>query len=154
MIYINVGDSAPDFIAGTQEGKIIKLADFKGKKLILYFYPKDNTPGCTAEACNLRDNFQILKEQGFEIIGVSPDNEISHQKFSSKYDLPFELIADTDKKILKDYGVWGEKKMFGKVKEGLFRTTFVIDEEGKIEKIFKKVKTKEHASQILEAFKK
>ena len=152
MNYKNIGDFAPDFSARTQEGKIITLADFKGKKLILYFYPKDNTPGCTAEACNLRDNFQILKEKGFEIIGVSPDNEISHQKFSSKYDLPFELIADTDKKILKGYGVWGEKKMFGKTKEGVHRTTFVIDEKGKIEKVFKKVKTKEHASQILESF--
>lgn len=152
MTHLKPGDTAPGFSFKNQEGKISSLENFKNKKLILYFYPKDNTPGCTAEACNLKDNFQILKDKGFEIIGVSPDNDTSHSKFISKYDLPFELIPDTEKKILKTYGVWGEKKMFGKVKEGVFRTTFVIDETGKIEKVFKKVQTKNHAQQILNEF--
>jgi len=152
MKYLKPGDTAPGFSFENQEGKITSLENFKGNKLILYFYPKDNTPGCTAEACNLRDNFQILKEKGFEIIGVSPDNETSHGKFISKYDLPFKLISDTDKKILKNYGVWGEKKIFGKVKEGVLRTTFIIDETGKIEKVFNKVKTKDHAEQILNEY--
>jgi len=152
MKYLKPGDTAPGFSFENQEGKITSLENFKGNKLILYFYPKDNTPGCTAEACNLRDNFQILKEKGFEIIGVSPDNETSHSKFISKYDLPFKLISDTDKKILKNYGVWGEKKIFGKVKEGVLRTTFIIDETGKIEKVFNKVKTKDHAEQILNEY--
>ncbi len=152
MTYLKPGDNAPGFSFENQEGKISSLENFKGKKLILYFYPKDNTSGCTAEACNLRDNFQILKDKDFEIIGVSPDNEKSHLNFISKHELPFELISDIDHKILKDYGVWGEKKMFGKVKEGVFRTTFVIDETGKIEKVFKKVQTKDHAQQILNEY--
>jgi len=152
MKYLKPGDTAPDFSFENQKGERSSLENFRGKKLILYFYPKDDTPGCTAEACNLRDNFQLLKDKGFEIIGVSPDNETSHSKFISKFDLPFELIADTDKKILKDYGVWGEKKMFGKVKEGVFRTTFVIDETGKIEKVIKEVQTKDHSQQILSEY--
>lgn len=152
MTYLKPGDNAPGFSFENQEGKISSLENFKGKKLILYFYPKDNTSGCTAEACNLRDNFQILKDKDFQIIGVSPDNEKSHLNFISKHELPFELISDIDHKILKDYGVWGEKKMFGKVKEGVFRTTFVIDETGKIEKVFKKVQTKDHAQQILNEY--
>ena len=152
MTHLKIGDKAPDIKAKNQNGEIVNLNDYKGKKLILYFYPKNNTPGCTAEACDLRDNFQPLKDKGFEILGVSPDSEASHLKFIAKYSLNFDLISDIDKKVLKDYGVWGEKKMFGKTKEGVHRTTFVIDEEGKIEKVFKKVKTKEHASQILESF--
>jgi peroxiredoxin Q/BCP len=152
MTHLKPGDIAPGFSFENQEGKISSLENFKGKKLILYFYPKDNTSGCTAEACNLRDNFQILRDKDFEIIGVSPDNEKSHLNFISKHELPFELISDIDHKILKDYGVWGEKKMFGKVKEGVFRTTFVIDETGKIEKVFKKVQTKDHAQQILNEY--
>ena len=152
MTHLKPGDKAPEFSFENQEGKISSLENFKGKKLILYFYPKDNTPGCTAEACNLRDNFHILKDKGFEIIGVSPDNETSHSKFISKFDLPFDLIPDTDKKILKNYGVWGEKEIFGKVKEGVLRTTFIIDETGKIEKVFDNVQTKDHAEQILKEY--
>ena len=150
MTHLKIGEKAPEFTAKNQISEEISLASFKGKKLILYFYPKDNTPGCTVEAKNLRDNFETLQKEGFEIVGVSPDNEQSHQKFIYKHGLPFDLIADVDKKILQDYGVWGEKKMFGKIKMGVFRTTFVINEKGIIEKIFKKVKTKEHAEQILE----
>lgn len=153
MTNLKPGDKAPQFSIKTRDGEMISLENFRGKKLILYFYPKDNTPGCTAEACNLRDNFHLLKKKGFEIIGVSPDSEASHKKFSSKYNLPFKLIPDTDKKILKDYGVWGEKKMFGKVKEGVHRTTFIIDEAGKIEKVFTKVNTKDHTQQILDEYK-
>jgi len=152
MTHLKQGDIAPGFSYKNQKGEIISLEDFKGSKLILYFYPKDNTPGCTAEACNLRDNFQVLKDKGFKIIGVSPDNETAHSKFISKHDLPFELIPDTDKKILKDYGLWGEKKMFGKIRIGALRKTFIIDETGKIEKIFNKVQTKDHAQQILNEY--
>lgn len=139
-----IGNKAPDF---NINGKSLK--DYKGKKVILYFYPKDNTSGCTAQACNLRDNFSQLREKGFEVIGVSPDSEKSHQNFTSKFELPFELIADTDKNLLKSYGVWGEKKMYGKSYEGVLRTTFIIDENGVIEKIIKKVDTKNHSAQIL-----
>ena len=152
MTHLKDGDIAPDFSVENADGKITSLEKFKGKKLVLYFYPKDNTPGCTAEACNLRDNFQLLKNKGFQILGVSPDDETSHQKFSSKYDLPFELIPDTNKKILKDYGVWGQKKMFGKIKEGVLRTTFIIDKKGNIEKVFDKVQTKNHTQQILNEY--
>ena len=141
MTNLKPGDKAPEFSYINQEGEKISLENYKGKKLILYFYPKDNTPGCTDEACNLRDNFQLLKEKGFEIIGVSPDNENSHNKFIKKLNLPFELIPDTDKEILKNYGVWGKKVMFGKTNEGVLRTTFVIDETGKIDKVFTKVQT-------------
>ncbi len=151
MTHLSVGDMAPDISAKNQDGKIITLNDYKGEKLILYFYPRDNTPGCTAEACNLRDNSQILEQKGYKVLGVSPDNENAHLKFRAKHSLDFDLISDTDKKVMRDYGVWGEKMMFGKIKEGVHRTTFII-EEGKIVKIFKKVKTKEHTNQILEAF--
>jgi len=149
MSMLKIGDQAPDFQAITQTGKLVNLKTFKGKKLALYFYPKDNTPGCTAEACSLRDNYQIIRNQGVEILGVSPDNEASHQKFSDKYVLPFDLIPDIEKKIIRDYGVWGKKKLYGKEYEGLIRTTFLIDEEGIIEHIFTKVNTKDHAQQIL-----
>ena len=154
MTHLKIGDKAPSFVAKNQNGEEINLESFRGEKLILYFYPKDNTPGCTVEAKNLRDNFKILQEKGFKIIGVSPDSEEKHRKFIAKHELPFDLIADEEKKVLKNYGVWREKKMFGKARMGVFRTTFVIDEKGIIEQIFKKVKTNEHAEQILEKYKK
>ena len=150
MMHLKEGDKAPDFRGIDQDEKIISLSDYKGKKLILYFYPKDDTPGCTAEACNLRDNFSVLKKEGFELLGVSPDNPQKHQKFIDKYSLPFPLIADTEKEILNAYGVWGPKKFMGKEYDGVHRTTFIIDEAGKIEKIITKVNTKAHAEQILE----
>lgn len=151
MTHLKEGDKAPEFKGLDQNGSTVSLADFKGKKLILYFYPKDDTPGCTAEACNLRDNFDDLRERGFEILGVSPDSQKKHQNFIGKYELPFPLIADTDQKILNLYGVWGEKQMYGRTYEGVFRTTFVIGPSGVIEKIFSKVDTKNHSEQILEA---
>lgn len=149
MEKLAVGDKAPAIHAKDQHGNDIKLEDFKGNKVVLYFYPKDNTPGCTAEACSLRDNYDALLKQGFKVIGVSPDDEKSHQKFIDKYDLPFSLISDTDKKVLNDYGVWGRKKFMGKEYDGVIRTTFVIDEEGIITEIIDKVDTKKHAEQIL-----
>jgi len=142
------GVPAPDFSGINQEGKVISLSDLKGKKLILYFYPKDNTPGCTAESCNLNDNYEYWLSKGYEVIGVSPDSEASHLKFAQKFGFKFNLIADTAKEILQAYGVWGEKMNYGKTYMGVIRTTFVINEEGIIEKIFKKVDTKEHTSQI------
>jgi thioredoxin-dependent peroxiredoxin len=151
MGYMIEGEIAPDFTAKNQEGKDISLSEFKGKKVILYFYPKDDTPGCTAEACNLRDNYSELITLGFEVIGVSPDSEKSHDKFIGKYNLPFNLVADTDKSIMKKYGAWGLKKLYGREYEGVLRTTYVIDESGKIEFIFKKVDTKNHTAQILTA---
>ncbi len=150
MTHLKPGDIAPGFSEDNNDIKISSFEKFKGKRLIIYFYPKDNTPGCTAEACNLRDNYQTLRDNKFEIIGISPDNDNSHQKFSLKYNLPFELISDPEKKIIKAYGVWGEKKIFGKITEGVFRTSFIIDKNGKIENIFKKVQTKNHAQQILD----
>jgi thioredoxin-dependent peroxiredoxin len=151
MAYLNEGDTAPAFTTKNQDGKEISLSDYKGKKVILYFYPKDDTPGCTAEACNLRDNYDDLIEKGYEIIGVSPDAEASHTKFITKYELQFNLLADPDKEILKAYGAWGLKKMYGKEYEGVLRTTYVIDEEGSIARVFKKVDTKNHTEQILKA---
>jgi len=149
MAQLKEGASAPDFSGKDQDGKMIRLADFKGKKGILYFYPKDDTPGCTAEACNLRDNYESLLSKGFSIIGVSPDTEKSHTKFRTKYTLPFSLIADPDTTIIKAYGAWGEKKMYGKSYMGVLRTTYVIDEKGKIMKTFTKVDTQNHTQQIL-----
>ncbi len=146
---LNVGDRAPDFTGKDQNGNSIKLSDYKGKKVVLYFYPKDNTPGCTLEACNLRDNYDRFKEQGFEIVGISSDDEKSHQKFITKYDLPFRLIADVDKSIHEKFGTWVEKSMYGKKYMGTARVTFVIDENGKFSDIIEKVKTKEHSEQIL-----
>jgi peroxiredoxin Q/BCP len=146
---LTIGDIAPAIDAKDQHGNVIKLDDYKGNKVVLYFYPKDNTPGCTAEACSLRDNYDALLKQGFKVIGVSPDDEKSHQKFTEKYSLPFPLIPDTEKKVLNDYGVWGRKKFMGKEYDGVIRTTFVIDEEGKIAEIIEKVDTKKHAGQIL-----
>ena len=150
MKKLREGDKAPAFEGINQDGNTIRLNDLRGKKVILYFYPKDDTPGCTAEACSLRDNYAELAERGFEVIGVSPDNEKSHIKFKSKYGLPYNLISDTEKNILKDYGAWGEKNMYGKIVQGVLRTTFIINEEGVIEKVFTKVNTKDHAQQILE----
>lgn len=147
---LSKGDKAPDFTATDQDGNPISLKDFKGKKLVLYFYPKDNTPGCTAQACDLRDNYSRLKKEGYEIIGVSPDTEASHLKFIEKYGLPFRLVSDTDKTVARAYGVWGRKKFMGRDYDGVFRTTFLIDEKGKIERVINKVKTKEHADQLLE----
>ncbi len=143
------GDIAPAIEAVDQTGKKISLENFKGSKVILYFYPKDDTPGCTAEACNIRDNYHVLLERGFKIIGVSADSVASHQKFALKYNLPFPLIPDTEKKIINDYGVWGKKKFLGKEYMGINRTTFIISEDGHILKIFDKVKTKDHTGQIL-----
>jgi peroxiredoxin Q/BCP len=153
MILLKEGMKAPDFKGIDQNGKEIKLTDFAGKKLVLYFYPKDNTPGCTAEACNLRDNYHELLKEGFAVVGVSADSERSHKGFAEKYSLPFPLIADTGKKIMDDYGVWGEKKLFGKSFLGVLRTTFIINEEGMIEKIIKKVETSDHTEQIFKIYK-
>ncbi len=154
MTHLKPGDKAPYFKGVDQNGNEISLDDFKGKKLILYFYPKDNTPGCTAEARNLTENYNLLLEKGFAVVGVSPDTVESHKKFAEKYNIPFPLIADPEKEIIKKYGVWGLKKNYGREYEGVFRTTFVIDEEGNIMEVFKKVKTKEHAKQILEKLEK
>jgi len=149
-INLKSGDKAPEFVSVDQNGKQIKLSDFKGKKVILYFYPKDNTSGCTAEACSLRDGYEQLANLGFEVVGVSPDSEKSHQNFIKKYNLPFRLIADTDQKVANLYGVWGEKKMYGKAYMGILRTTFIIDEKGVIAHVISKVDTGEHVKQILE----
>ena len=146
---LKVGQKAPDFSATTHDGNIIRLSDQQGKKIILYFYPKDNTPGCTAQACNLRDNFPILTEKGYIIFGVSTDTPESHIKFIQKQSLPFVLIADTDHSIHELYGVWQEKSMYGKTYMGTKRTTFIIDEKGIIEDIIEKVDTKDHTRQIL-----
>ena len=150
MNSLKEGDSAPDFSGIDQNGNQIKLSDFSGKKLILYFYPKDDTPGCTKEACNLRDNYQELKNNDFEVIGVSADNSAKHLKFIDKYELPFSLIADTDKTVINAYQCWGLKKFMGREYDGILRKTFVI-ENNKIVKIFEKVKTNDHFQQIMEA---
>jgi thioredoxin-dependent peroxiredoxin len=152
MMQLTEGMKAPYFEGIDQNGNTIKLDDFAGKKVILYFYPKDNTSGCTAEACNLRDNYEDLLKKGFIVVGVSPDSEKSHKGFAGKYSLPFPLIADTEKKILNDYGVWGEKKMYGKSYLGVIRTTFTIDEHGVIEKIITKVDTAGHSEQIFSLY--
>lgn len=143
---------APHFEGTDQNGKTVKLSSFLGKKVVLYFYPKDDTPGCTAEACSLRDNYNELLKKGFIVLGVSPDSEKSHAKFAGKYNLPFPLIADPQKKILSAYGAYGEKLMYGKKVTGVIRTTFIIDEKGIIEKVIKKVDTKEHATQIFKMY--
>lgn len=153
MIELTEGQKAPDFKAKDQNGKSISLSDFSGKDVILYFYPKDDTPGCTAEACSFRDNYQSLLNEGFEVLGVSTDDEKSHQKFITKYSLPFSLIADTDKKIVEAYGVWVEKNMYGKKYMGVARKTFIIDKNGLIRKIIDKVDTKNSSEQVLDALK-
>lgn len=151
MFHLKEGDKAPAFKGIDQEGKPISLSDYKGKKVILYFYPKDDTPGCTAEACDFRDNYELLVKKGLDVVGVSPDSDTRHSKFVHKYDLPFRLLADTEKKVIQDYGVWGLKKFMGREYDGVHRTTFIIDEKGKIEKIISKVKTKEASRQVLDA---
>lgn len=148
-ITLQEGDPAPQFTAKDQNGIDISLKDYTGKKVVLYFYPADDTPGCTAQACNLRDNFSALKTQGYEVLGVSPDDVESHSKFKNKYQLPFTLLSDPGRNIIDAYGVWGEKNMYGRKYEGLHRTTFIIDANGMIEKILKKPKTKEHAEEIM-----
>lgn len=152
MEELKAGDKAPDFTGKNQKGESISLADFNGKKLILYFYPKDNTPGCTTESCNFRDNYQSLLHKGFEVVGVSIDSEASHQRFTNKHNLPFNLLVDEDKKIVQDYQVWGEKNLYGMKYMGTKRTTFVINESGIIEHIIKKVKNKEASQQILDLY--
>jgi thioredoxin-dependent peroxiredoxin len=146
---MQIGDQAPDFSGNDQNGNPIRLQDYRGKKVVLYFYPKDDTPGCTAQACNLRDHQPELQKAGYQVIGVSVDDSTSHQKFIKKYDLNFPLIADTDHMLVEKYGVWKEKSMYGRTYMGIVRTTFIIDEEGKIADIIEKVDTKEHTSQIL-----
>ena len=152
MTQLKIGDKAPLFTGTDQDGKSISLSDFRGRKGIFYFYPKDNTPGCTAEACSLRDGRAELQRMGFEVIGVSPDSVKSHQGFIAKHGLNFPLIADADKSIAAAYGVWGEKKFMGRTYMGILRTTFVIGPDGTIEKIFDKVNTKDHFTQIVEAY--
>ena len=149
MITLNEGDKAPAFHGKDQNGKKISLSDYKGKKVVLYFYPEDDTPTCTIQACNLRDNYALLKQNGFEVIGVSPNDEKSHKKFEAKFNLPFTLLADPDHTIINKYGVWGEKQMFGNKYMGVHRTTFVINEKGAISKIFLRPKNKQHAEEIV-----
>ena len=151
MASLSKGDKAPEFKGLNQKGEQISLKGFKGKKLILYFYPKDNTPGCTAESCNLNDNYQMWLSKGYEIVGISPDSVASHQKFADKFQFGFNLVADPETKILQSYGVWGEKNMYGKKYMGVLRTTFVINEDGIIKEIFDKVETKNHSDQIIKA---
>jgi thioredoxin-dependent peroxiredoxin len=152
MSNLKEGDSAPDFVAADQHGNKVKLSDFRGGRVVLYFYPKDDTPGCTKEACSFRDADDVYAEKGIKVLGVSTDSEKSHQKFIAKFNLPFTLLADTDKKIVNDYGVYGEKSLYGRKYMGVNRMTFLIDEDGKIVKIFKKVNVSEHADEVLKAF--
>ncbi|MFC2104244.1 thioredoxin-dependent thiol peroxidase [Bacteroidota bacterium] len=153
MINLIVGGKAPGFKGVDQNGENITFEQYNGKKVILYFYPKDNTPGCTAEACDLKNNYNDILEKGLDVIGISPDSEASHKKFIQKYNLPFRLISDPDKKILKLYNAWGEKKMYGKTYDGVLRKTYIISEDQKIEAIFEKVKTKDHTNQIFQELK-
>lgn len=153
-INLKSDDKAPEFVSVDQNGKQIKLSEYKGKSVILYFYPKDNTPGCTAEACSLRDGYEKLTNLGFDVIGVSPDSEKSHQNFIKKYELPFRLISDTNQAVANLYGVWGEKQMYGKTYMGILRTTFLIDEKGIITHVISKVNTSDHVNQILEIVEK
>lgn len=151
MILLKKGDRAPGFSGLNQNGEKIALSDFRGRKIILYFYPKDNTPGCTAESCNLNDNYKFWLSKGYEVIGISPDSVSSHKKFADKFQFGFNLIADPETEILNAYGVWGEKSMYGRKYMGVFRTTFIINEDGIIEDVFEKVDTKNHTDQIVKA---
>ena len=146
------GTTAPAFKTKDANGESISLKDLRGQKVVLYFYPKDDTPGCTKEACSFRDAFSKFKKQGIAVLGVSPDSEASHKKFTAKYKLPFTLLADTDRAIAEAYGLWGEKKFMGRTYMGVYRTTFLIDEKGKIKKVFDKVKPEDHAGEVLDAF--
>jgi thioredoxin-dependent peroxiredoxin len=149
---IEENEIAPDFTTKNQTGEEVKLSDYRGKRVVLYFYPKDDTPGCTKEACSFRDAADVYAEKNIKVLGVSTDSEKSHQKFISKYNLPFDLLADTEKEIVTAYGVYGEKSMYGKKYMGINRATFLIDEQGKVVKVFKKINVSEHASEVLEAF--
>jgi len=153
MYALNPGDKAPAFSLKNQEGKKINLKDFLGKKVVIFFYPQDSTPTCTVEACNLRDNYSLLTQQGIEVLGISPDDSASHERFHSKQNLPYTLLADTDKKVIDKYGVWGEKNMYGKKYMGLLRTTFLINEKGVIDAVIRKVKSADHSQQILTVWK-
>jgi peroxiredoxin Q/BCP len=150
MKLLEPGDKAPDFKTTDQDGNPVSLKDFAGKKVVLYFYPKDDTPGCTKEACAFRDGFADYRKRGIEVLGVSADDEKSHQKFAKKFSLPFRLLADTERKIVKDYGAFGEKSLYGRLFKGIYRITYLIDEKGKIAAVWPKVKPNEHARQILE----
>jgi len=152
MTHLKEGDKAPVFSGNDQQGKKVSLSDFKGKKVIIYFYPQDDTPTCTIEACNLRDNYSLLKKEGFVILGISPDSEKSHKKFAAKFDLPFTLIADPEHIIIDKYGVWGQKQLFGREYMGVIRTTFLVDEHGMLRKIFEKPKNSTHAEEIIAAW--
>ncbi len=152
MSKLKIGDKAPKFTGKDENGRDLSLSDYAGKKLVLYFYPKDNTPGCTAESCNLGENYDALRKKGFEVLGVSADSQKKHQGFIKKYALPFRLLADEDKKVIEAYGVWGPKKFMGVDFDGIIRTTFVIDEKGIIERVFDKVETKNHSQQILATY--
>ncbi|GGZ50321.1 thioredoxin-dependent thiol peroxidase [Mesonia mobilis] len=149
MTTLKAGDAAPEFSAKDQDGNVHELKDYKGKKLVVFFYPKASTPGCTAEACNLRDNWEVFQEKGYEILGVSADSARRQTNFKNKHELPFPLLADEEKEVINAFGVWGPKKFMGKEYDGIHRTTFIINEEGKIEEVIGKVKTKAHAEQIL-----
>lgn len=150
MKTLKVGDSVPNFTVNNQDGEAISLSDYIGKKLIVFFYPKASTPGCTTEACNLRDNYKVLQDKGYELLGVSADSEKRQTNFRNKYEFPFPLLADEDKVVINAFGVWGEKKFMGKVYDGIHRKTFLVDENGVVERVIDKVKTKDHAAQILE----
>jgi len=152
MNTLKVADKVPEFTVKDQDGNPVSLSDYKGKKLIVFFYPKANTPGCTAEACNLRDNYKELQNKGFELLGVSADSEKQQSNFKNKYSLPFKLLADHNKDVINAFGVWGEKKFMGKVYDGIHRKTFVINEDGLVELVIDKVKTKDHANQLLEHY--
>lgn len=151
MKTLQVGDTVPNFTVNNQDGEAISLSDYKGKKLIVFFYPKASTPGCTAEACNLRDNYKVLQDQGYELLGVSADSEKRQTNFKNKYEFPFPLLADEEKEVINAFGVWGEKKFMGKVYDGIHRKTFIVDENGVVARVIDKVKTKDHAVQILES---
>ena len=153
MIQVSEGMKAPAFKGKDQNGDTVSLSDFKGKKVVLYFYPEDDTPTCTIEACNLRDNYGLLKKEGFEVIGVSPDNSSSHKKFEKKFGLPFTLVADPEHTIIDKYGVWGEKQLYGRKYMGLHRTTFIIDEKGIVRKVYTKPRSKQHAEDIVKFWK-
>jgi peroxiredoxin Q/BCP len=152
MKHLKIGDHAPEFTSKDQSGSDVKLSDYKGKRVVIYFYPKDNTPGCTAQACNIRDNYSTIQDKGIVILGVSADDEVKHQKFIDKFSLPFPLLADVDHELLNLYGVWGEKKFMGRIYDGIHRTTFVMDESHKIIGIIEKPKTKDHTREILEIY--